>query len=428
MTPQEGEILAGKYRVEKVLGVGGMGVVVAATHLQLDERVALKFLLPETAQNGEAVARFAREARAAVKIKSEHVARVSDVGTLETGAPYMVMEYLTGSDLSERLRAQGPLPITEAVELLLQACAALAEAHGLGIVHRDLKPGNLFLTRRANGSPCIKILDFGISKMGGSGASDLGMTSTSTVMGSPLYMSPEQMTSAKDVDLRTDIWAMGVILYELVSGRVPFEAESLGQLCGMILTQPPRPLLELRPDVPPGLLQVIERCLVKDRTHRFGSVSELGAALLPFAPHDAARSYERIAGVESRPSGAVSQTQLVPSNPLVASGVAASTNAAWGQTAAGKKRSSTVLVAGALGVLVLAAAAGGWSLLQRAPSAETVAASSEVTAPSVAPASAAAPAPPPAAAPSPSSTVSPQVPETAAPTPSAEPVASAAPI
>ena len=156
----EGDVLAGKFRIERVLGQGAMGVVVAATHIQLDERVALKFLLPEALANADAVARFAREARAAVKIKSEHVVRVSDVGTLESGSPYMVMEYLQGQDLSDWMRDRGTLSVPEAVEFLLQACEALAEAHAIGIVHRDLKPANLFVTMRRDGTPCIKVLDF----------------------------------------------------------------------------------------------------------------------------------------------------------------------------------------------------------------------------------------------------------------------------
>jgi serine/threonine-protein kinase len=182
-----GDVLAGKYKVERVLGIGGMGVVVAAMHVQLNDLVALKFLLPEVASSGEAVARFLREAQAAVRIKSEHVVHVTDVGTLEGGVPYMVMEYLDGVDLESVVRAQGPLPPSDAVDHVLQACEALAEAHGLGIVHRDLKPANLFLARRGDGSQGIKVLDFGISKVtqpvGASGAS---LTRTGGVMGSPL--------------------------------------------------------------------------------------------------------------------------------------------------------------------------------------------------------------------------------------------------
>jgi serine/threonine-protein kinase len=294
----EGQILAGKFRIERVLGQGGMGVVVAATHIQLDERVALKFLLPEALGNPEAVARFAREARAAVKIKSEHVARVSDVGTLESGSPYMVMEYLDGQDLADWVRNSGAMRAPEAVEFVLQACEAIAEAHALGIVHRDLKPANLFVTRRVDGSPCIKVLDFGISKLTVPGStSDMGMTKTSTVMGSPLYMSPEQMSSTRNVDQRTDIWALGIILYEVLTGRVPFEAETMPQLCGMILQDPPRPLRELRPDVPDGLQWVVLRCLEKNRDARFTSIAELAAALAPFGPPGAQRSADRIARV-----------------------------------------------------------------------------------------------------------------------------------
>ena len=208
---EQGDVLAGKYRVDRVLGVGGMGVVVAATHLQLEERVALKFMLPEAYGDPDLAARFTREARAAVKLKSEHVARVLDVGTLDTGAPYIVMEYLDGTDLADELHKKGPLPVHEAAEYVLQACDALAEAHALGIVHRDLKPANLFLTRRGDGSPLVKLLDFGISKTSAFNDAGVAMTKTAAMMGSALYMSPEQMTSPKDVDARADVWALGTI-------------------------------------------------------------------------------------------------------------------------------------------------------------------------------------------------------------------------
>jgi serine/threonine protein kinase len=203
-----GEILAGKYQVERVLGVGGMGVVVAAHHIQLDEKVALKFLLPDALKNTEALARFEREARAAVKIKSEHIARVIDVGKLDSGSPYMVMEYLEGGDLSGMLSKTGKLPVEQAVDFVLQASEAIAEAHALGIVHRDLKPANLFCIRRRDGQLAIKVLDFGISKVTKTGSmpDSMSMTKTTAVIGSPVYMSPEQMQSSKGVDLRTDVW------------------------------------------------------------------------------------------------------------------------------------------------------------------------------------------------------------------------------
>src|SRR3954465_12842347 len=259
--PKEGDVLAGKFRIERVLGVGGMGMVVSALHLQLEERVAIKFLLPEALANAEAVARFGREARAAVKIKSEHVARVIDVGALETGAPYLVMEYLEGGDLSQVLARRGPLPVDEAVEYVLQACEAIAHAHSLGIVHRDLKPANLFLIRRPDGTNSIKVLDFGISKVmpGKSASSDNAMTRTRTVMGSPLYMSPEQMASTRDVDGRTDLWALGAILYELVAGQPPFNAETMPQLCALILNGATPSLRSTRPQVPAALDIVLQR-------------------------------------------------------------------------------------------------------------------------------------------------------------------------
>jgi tRNA A-37 threonylcarbamoyl transferase component Bud32 len=294
-----GEVLAGKYRVDRVLGAGGMGAVVAAHHVQLETRVAIKFLLPTMLSNLEAVSRFAREARAAVRITSEHVARVIDVGTLETGAPYMVMEYLEGGDLAAWLQERGALPLEQAVEFVLQASVAVAEAHSLGIVHRDLKPANLFCIRRPDGQLSIKVLDFGISKDTGRGLAPgsnppLSVTKTSAVMGSPLYMSPEQMRSAKGVDARSDIWALGVALYELLAGRVPFDGEAATEVVVKVTTQPPPPLRGFRPDVPAGLEAVVFRCLEKNREARYRDVAELAVALAEFAPSRARASIERI--------------------------------------------------------------------------------------------------------------------------------------
>jgi tRNA A-37 threonylcarbamoyl transferase component Bud32 len=377
---QPGQILLGKYRIERVLGVGGMGVVVAATHVSLEERVAIKFLLPEALQNAEAVARFLREARAAVRIKSEHVARVTDVGTLETGAPYMIMEYLDGGDLGALAKTRGALPVEAAVEYLLQACEALAEAHALGIIHRDLKPSNLFLVNRADGTPSVKVLDFGISKVTGMGASgaDLGMTKTTTVMGSPLYMSPEQMASSRDVDARTDIWALGAILFELLTGRVPFQADTITQLCAMILQQRAEPLRNFRPDAPEGLQAVISRCLEKDRTQRFANVAEFANALFPYAPRRARLSVERVSRVVQAAGLSVSSHAI--GEAVHSEGVPASTASPWAATGT-KKKGGGLKVAVVLGVLVLAGAAAAAVVVAKrgsaAPEGSTAAAPTE---------------------------------------------------
>jgi eukaryotic-like serine/threonine-protein kinase len=279
---QPGDILADKYRVERVLGAGGMGIVVLAEHLDLREKVAIKFLLDEALQNAELAERFLREARAAVKIKSEHVVRVIDVGRLPSNAPYMVMEYLEGEDLSQTLE-RGRVPIEDAVDYVIQSCEAMSVAHRAGIVHRDLKPANLFLSRRPDGSPIVKVLDFGISKVHSTEVGQMNLTHTQAMMGSPLYMSPEQMRSSKDVDRRTDIWSLGVILHELLAGDVPFSGQAFPEVLLKVMTEPPPPLRALRPEVPEELEKVVLRCLAKSPPDRYSSVSALAVALTPFA-------------------------------------------------------------------------------------------------------------------------------------------------
>ncbi|HEV8245900.1 MAG TPA: serine/threonine-protein kinase [Polyangiaceae bacterium] len=283
--PAIGEVIAQKYRVESVVGAGGMGVVVAARHLQLGQTVAIKLLLaPEESRRAEANTRFIREAQAAATLHSDHVVRIYDVGMLDSGLPFMVMELLRGSDLGTLLDTQGTLTEVQAVDFVLQACDAISEAHQAGIVHRDLKPSNLFITQRSDGSPLLKVLDFGISKSLTAGEGAVGeLTSTRAVMGSPYYMSPEQVRDARRVDARTDIWALGVILQELLTGEPAFQADTFPGVCAAIVADQPVGLRHRRPDVSPELEAVVLRCLEKDQTRRFQSVTEFIQALLPFS-------------------------------------------------------------------------------------------------------------------------------------------------
>ncbi|MEO7036252.1 MAG: protein kinase [Polyangiaceae bacterium] len=287
-----GDVISGKYEVLKLIGSGGMGYVVSAMHVELGEVVALKFLRPEALQIEELVERFAREARAAAKIRSEHVARVFDVGTLPDGIPFIVMEHLAGQDLADVLAHGGPLPIKVAVEYVMQACEALAAAHAAGVIHRDIKPENLFLTRHAQGLDFIKILDFGISKVALT-PGKRAFVRTMMPIGSPVYMSPEQIRSSEHVDPRTDIWSLGCVLFELLTGVVAFDEPTLMQLSAAILEQDPVPLRALVPDAPVELEEVVLRCLEKDVDKRYGNIAELAIALYPFAPRRSRISAER---------------------------------------------------------------------------------------------------------------------------------------
>jgi serine/threonine-protein kinase len=304
--PQPGTIFADKYRIERLLGAGGMGYVLAAMHLQLQERVAIKMLLPKLATRPDTVERFLREGRAAVKIKSEHVGRVLDVGSVD-GTSYIVMEFLDGSNLDELLAREGRLEPRVAVDYVMQACEAIAEAHALRIVHRDLKPANLFLVHKPDGTPVVKVLDFGISKMSGpEGAEQLSMTKTATLLGSPLYMSPEQLRSARVVDERSDVWSLGVILFELMAGVQPFVADTIAELGALVLAGRAPDVRERAPAVPEGLAYAISRCLRTHPDDRYPSLAELARDVSAFGSPSAMESAARIARVlESvpRPAG-----------------------------------------------------------------------------------------------------------------------------
>jgi eukaryotic-like serine/threonine-protein kinase len=281
-TVKVGETIAGKFVVESIIGVGGMGVVALATHTQLDEPVALKFLRRDVLTRADIVDRFSREGRAAVKLKSEHVARVTDIG-MHGDIPFMVMEYLDGVDLRKYIE-RGTVPVATACDFMIQVCEGLGEAHARGIVHRDMKPENIFVVERA-GETVVKILDFGISKVALTNrVTDVqNHGHTQGVMGSPFYMPPEQLRSTKDVDRRSDIWSLGTVLFEMLSGETAFsDTEEFTELVAHILERPHRSITQIRPDVPIGLGQVIDRCLAKDREQRYQSTGELALDLAPF--------------------------------------------------------------------------------------------------------------------------------------------------
>jgi serine/threonine-protein kinase len=272
-----GTVLLGKYRVEDKLGLGGFGLVLRAHDLTLDQEVAIKILRADLELDDETLRRFMREAQSNVRLAGEHVVRIFDFGQLEDGSPYMSMELLQGADLGKLLSLSSKLSVSVAAGFVLQACEALAEAHAKGIIHRDIKPTNLFVTKRPDGSELLKVLDFGISKAA-TRKSEQELTQTASVLGTPGYMSPEQMRSARRVDARSDVWSLGAVLYELVEGRLPFAAENFAEQIVAVTTEPYR-----RMTVAPELDRVIARCLAKDPDDRYANVAELAAALAGFA-------------------------------------------------------------------------------------------------------------------------------------------------
>jgi serine/threonine protein kinase len=302
-----GSVLAGKFRIERVIGIGSMGVVLAATHLGIDEKVAIKFIRSEMQKLPGVLARFAREAKAAVRLKSEHIAQVLDVGVSDSIGPYIVMEYLEGQNLAEILETQGPLEIRRACHYVMQACEALAMAHANGITHRDIKPENLFVTRQGD-RELVKLLDFGISKAALTGkvfGDDLSEGDSACLLGTPLYMSPEQIRATAEVHHPTDIWSLGAVLYELITGRSAFVADSVAQVWNRILETNPGPLAHYCPHAPAELQVVIDRCLEKAPGRRFASVADLALALQLFAPSRARQHAQRACAILGRASDSV---------------------------------------------------------------------------------------------------------------------------
>ena len=327
--PKEGTLIAGKYRVEGVIGSGGMGIILAATHDILERRVAIKLLPVQAAQDPEHLARFRREAKALASVKSEHVVHVLDFGTLETGAPFIVMERLEGTLLSDVLKTRGKLPVDEAVDYVIQAAEGVAEAHGLGIVHRDLKPANLFVTEGKGGAE-IKVFDFGASKLTAEcslHAKEGAVTMATSLIGSPRYMAPEQLKSALDVDQRVDVYALGATLHELLSGEPLFSAETLAQIFTKVLWDPPPSLASFRDDLPIGLEAVVLRALAKAKEERFQSLDAFVTALAPFAPERSFHLVDRLASrpreLGAFPAASPSVVREIPDGPLTPKSAAA---------------------------------------------------------------------------------------------------------
>lgn len=313
---QIGQVLADKYRIEQQIGRGGMGIVLSATHLQLEHRVAIKVMRRDLLEDDKALDRLLSEARASAKIRSEHVARVLDVGTLENGFPFIVMEYLEGEDLADLLDRQGALDVAEAVRFLMQSCEALAEVHVAEMIHRDLKPGNLFIAKLPDGSSSLKIVDFGISKNIGGSARGRAATTSTQVLGSPYYMPPEQMR-AEPVDERSDIWSLGAILFEMLTGRPPFLGETLPEVYAAVLGKPAPAIETLRPSIPAGLDDVVQRCLDKDPAQRFCDVADLAEALAPFGGVGSLQSVEKITRILTNPDLVRARASNVPRAPSV---------------------------------------------------------------------------------------------------------------
>jgi serine/threonine-protein kinase len=311
-SPAVGDVIAGKYRILRVLGEGGMGCVYAAVHTRLEQPVALKMLLPVMAQDPENVVRFEREARAAGRLRGPHTVRIMDVEVSESGLPFLVMELLEGCDLATLITHRGPIPFAEAVDYLLQACAAMAEAHEAGIVHRDLKPSNLFVVQDGVHNK-IKVLDFGISKI--LSEQDARVTSTHVAVGTPLYMSPEQVRSKRTVDGRTDIWSLGIILFELLTGKTPFDGSPTSVAASIVSDEPPT-LQECGVTVPPELEIALRKALAKNPQDRFPDVVSFAEQLLPFADRSSAGPVSLHSAKISRPRVVIGQGALAISGSM----------------------------------------------------------------------------------------------------------------
>lgn len=389
-----GELIDGKYRIVRLLGEGGMGAVYEGENIRIHRKVAIKVLHAGVAEQSEAVARFEREAQAAGRIGSEHIVEVLDLGTLPNGERYLVMEFLEGESLSSRIRDRGRLTPQELSPIAHQLLEGLAAAHAAGIIHRDLKPDNVWLMRSKSNRPeFVKLLDFGISKFNQlSGDSGFSMTRTGAVMGTPYYMAPEQAKGSRDMDHRVDIYAAGVILYEALTGQVPFNADTFNELLFKIVLEQPRPIEQLAPDVDPGFCAIVNKAMARDPAHRFSSAQEFQAALSQWAAGYGPQLAAALAVQPSAP-GAVPPPALPgalgtatpsygsvpginPNTPI--SGTNTGTPGTWSQSgtysgAAAPKKSQAGLVAALSLIGVLLLGGGGYALFTIARSSEAAA-------------------------------------------------------
>jgi serine/threonine-protein kinase len=349
-----GDVIGGKYRIERLIAAGGMGAVFEGRHLELGQRIAVKVMRAEEHEAfAGTIARFVRESRLAASIQSDHIARVTDFGSLPSGAPFMVMDLLRGEDLEALLGSEvAGLPVERAVDYVLQACEGLAHAHRRNVMHRDLKPANLFLAHRADGSSVVKLLDFGLSKI--VDEVEPSLTSAMTVLGTPSYMSPEQVRGTR-LDTRVDIWGLGVLLFRLLTNEHPFGGKTRADVCSSILVDAPKRLRELREDVPAGLEAVVVKCLAKAVDDRYPNVSALAEALGPYCPKSAAR-LERIFVLVSGPP--TEEEDASPIAPITDEDVRTAAIAVVDVTSAGRSttaRRMLVATGGAALVLVVAA-------------------------------------------------------------------------
>ena len=347
----EGQVIAAKYQLVRLLGQGGMGAVYEGRNQMTYKRCAVKVLLsPELATNTDLVRRFFREARAGAVIESDHVVEVFDSGVdPATGCPYMVMEFLAGEDIEGTMKRLGVIDPTAALKIVLQASIGLAKAHEASIVHRDIKPANLFITQRDSGDLIVKILDFGIAKvkMENFHETSTGLTRTGSLLGTPLYMSPEQCKGASTIDARSDVWSLGVVLWEMLTGGTPYSnASSLGSLMASIITEE-LPLIQDRaPWVPPELAEIVHRAMSRDASRRFQNAAELRDALLAIAPGGPMLLPQMMTSVPSQQKAFIAPRLVLTDEGMLRA--TARTGLSITQTGSPKKRSSGAFVAASL--------------------------------------------------------------------------------